>query len=130
MNESKYWPAIAIGANDPCIDNGINAFESYYAVFTKGFEFKNHRLSATLGIYAPFQSSNDKELKKKYGVVFGGLAYQPSFYRDMRFIVEYDSKVFNAGVTARLWKGINVDFYMYKMQKPAAGLRYVYFIKN
>lgn len=131
VSEGKYRPGIAIGITDPFTDHGVNAYESYYGVLTKGMNLGKSRLNLSFGSYVSFKSKAKQDARHKdYGTVFGGLAFEPGFCRNLRLIAEYDSKVYNAGISARFFNHLSVNAFLYDMKNFSAGIRYEYVIKH
>lgn len=129
ISENNYRPGLAIGVTDPFNDGGVNSYESYYGVLTKGFNMGKNRLSLSLGSYLNKKKRNDS-LKKEYGNVFGGFYFVPSFCQNIKLIGEYDSKVCNAGIAVTFLKRFNVNAFLYDMKYLSAGIRYEYVLKH
>lgn len=119
LKEGKWWPALAIGANDPIRDFGRNYYRSIYGVITKHFLFGGHELGLTVG----YQGWTGNENPQKDGV-FGGITYRPSFCPQVCLIAEYDTRDFNLGVTARLWNHVSLHAFTGGFDYIAGGVRY------
>ena len=128
ISEGKYRPGLAIGITDPFNDGGVNSYESYYGVLTKGFNLGNNVLSLSIGSY--LNKKRDDLRKKDFGNVFYGLSFKPAFCKDIKLIGEYDSKVYNAGVEVTLLKHFNINAFLYDMKHLSAGIRYEYVLKH
>lgn len=124
LREGKYCPGFAVGAYDPMFDEGVSAYESYYAVLTKGFDLGKSRLSATLGYYLPIHNNKDAGLKHNYKGIFGAVSFSPSFCRDLDVIAEYDSRKFNVGASIKFLKCLRAHVLTQEFQNVSAGLRY------
>lgn len=124
LREGKWRPGVAVGTQDPLADQGAPAYESYYAVVTKGVDLKGSVLSATLGYYFPFQRNYEKDNKIKNRGVFGGLSFSPSFYRDLAIMAEYDSHHFNVGASVKFLNCVRAHIFTQEFHNVCAGLRY------
>ena len=127
LKEGKWWPSVVIGSNDllttgelnPFLDSGGNRyFSSVYAVGTKHFGFYGHDIGVTVGGHVPFRSRSENK------GVFGGVSYRPAFLKPLEVMAEYDSKVVNVGVSARLFDHFSLYAYCYDFKTVAGGLRY------
>ena len=104
LKERKYWPAIAIGANDVATTSGQGNqyFGAAYLVLSKTIEFNNHAFGGSLGYSYPLFRHN------QFSGVFGGITYSPSFFRQLTLMAEYDSKYFNMGASLFLFKHLYI----------------------
>lgn len=119
LKERKWYPSVVVGTNDPWKDMGNNYFASVYGVMTKGISLaKGDRLAFTAGYYVPLN-----KLCMQEGV-FAGISYSPSFCRMIHLMAEYDSKGFNAGASARLWKHLSIHIFTREFACIAGGIRY------
>lgn len=119
LKEGKYWPAVVIGVNDPFRNTGNNYYGSIYGVLTKGFSLTgNDRLALTAGYFFP---TNDHCVQKG---VFGGVSYQPGFYRDLTVSAEYDTEGVNVGAAVRLWKHVSLHCFTRDFKSVSGGIRY------
>lgn len=133
LKEGKWWPAVAVGANDfinsgiwkslkPSEDNLINGFfRNYYVAATKHFDLKGHELGATLA-YRYF--TNGRKLNHWNGVV-GGITYRPKFFKPLRAILEYAGRDVNFGVDCLLWKHLLLQASLQRFKHPSGGICYV-----
>ena len=119
LKEGKYWPAIAIGTNDPYGTNGKNNkadipanegksnnddgksqyFCNYYIAATKHFPINNHQI----GIHAAYRKWK-RDYNRKWNGLVGGITYQPCFAKNLRVIAEYTGGDINVGADCLLWK--------------------------
>lgn len=102
LKEGKYWPAVAIGAQDPGRtvedDHGDYAyFQNFYVVASKHLDWKRHELGVHLA-YRYFRS----DFNAKWRGVAGGLTYRPAFARNLRVVAEYTGDDINVGADCRL----------------------------
>ena len=103
LKEGKWWPAIAIGAQDPgrtVPDNGDYAyFQNFYLTASKHFAWKRHEWAVHLA-YRYYRS----DFNRKWRGIAGGITYRPSFAKNLRAMVEYTGEDINIGVDCLLWK--------------------------
>lgn len=104
LKEGKYWPAVAIGMQDPgrTVEDkhGDYAyFQNFYAVATKHFDFGQHELGVHLA-YRYYRS----DFNAKWRGVAGGVTYRPAFFRELRLMAEYTGDDVNVGADCRLWR--------------------------
>lgn len=119
LKEGKYWPAIAIGTNDPYstnkkrnkvqvpMDEGKSHngdgksqhFCNYYIAVTKHFPIKKNQI----GIHAAYRKWK-RDYNSKWNGLVGGITYQPSFAPDLRVIAEYTGDDINIGADCLLWR--------------------------
>lgn len=119
LPEGKWWPALAIGANDPIRSLGRNYYRSIYGVLTKHFLFGQHQLGVTVG----YQGWTGKENPLNNGV-FGGITYRPAFCPQVCLTAEYDTREVNMGVTAQLWNHVSLYAFTGGFECIAGGVRY------
>lgn len=119
LKEKKWYPSVVIGTNDPWKDMGNNYFASVYGVITKGFSLADgDRLALTAGYYIPLNKFHVQDGP------FGGVSYSPAFCRNINFMAEYDSKGFNIGVAALVWKHLSLHFFTREFNCVSCGIRY------
>ncbi|WP_347142389.1 YjbH domain-containing protein [Phocaeicola dorei] len=104
LKEGKWWPAIAIGAQDPGRTmedpNGDFAyFQNFYIAATKHFAWKRHELGVHLA-YRYYRS----DFNVKWRGIAGGITYRPAFAKNLRAVVEYTGNDINIGVDYLLWR--------------------------
>lgn len=119
LKEGKWWPALAIGVNDPFKDFGRNYYRSIYGAITKHFLFGGHELGVTAG----YQGWTGNENPLRNGV-FGGITYRPAFCPQVCLTAEYDTRDFNLGITARLWNHVSLHAFTGGFDCIAGGVRY------
>lgn len=110
IREGKWWPAIAIGSNDFVGSptkrhshggSGAGYFCNYYIAATKHIKPHGHDISVNVAYrYCP------NVYNEKWEGVVGGITYRPSFFKDLRAIVEYTGNEVNVGADCLLWKHI------------------------
>lgn len=116
LKEGKWWPAIAVGSNDPystgnprgTIYEGLSSgddsgkpqyFSNFYVAATKHFDLKGHKL----GLHLAYRYWR-RTYNRKWNGPVGGITYQPSFQQNLRLIVEYTGDDVNVGIDWKLWK--------------------------
>lgn len=119
LKEGEYWPAVAVGTNDPYGTDKVQTkvkvpseesqgyygdgksqyFCNYYIVVTKHFDLKGH----SLGIHAAYRKWKRDDNCKWNGIV-GGITLRPRFYEVLRIIAEYTGDDINVGADCLLWK--------------------------
>lgn len=121
LKEGEWWPAIAIGTNDPIGTHGDKGtvhegetpakgdgksqyFSNYYVAATKHFGFK----AGELGIHIACRKFK-RAYNSHWNGVVGGATFRPAFARNMRAIVEYTGEDINVGADCLLWKHLLVQ---------------------
>lgn len=120
IKESRYFPAVVIGANDLLIEGATPYWGAYYGVLTKTIDFHSrHRLAVTAGWYI---HQGDKPAYNKGP--FGGIRYTPSFCKELKLMAEYDTHGWKVGAAMRFWKHLSVNVFTREFTCVSAGLRY------
>lgn len=119
LKESKYIPAVVIGTNDPYRDLGKNYYRAIYGTATKHFLIKGHELAVTVG----YMGWTGDQNAMRNGC-FGGIAYRPSFCKQLRIIAEYDTREVNLGLTAKFWNRLSLHAFTSGFDCMAGGIRY------
>jgi len=108
LKESKYFPAIAIGSNDVLTSNtnsyfspdrGNKYFGTHYVAISKHFNIKGH----TLGLHSAYNILSSEHQTINFPIS-GGISFSPSFYNKLNLIAEYDTRNFNLGGNALVFK--------------------------
>lgn len=107
LKEGKWYPAIALGTNDPAgkSSEGMSGdgkslyFSNFYIAATKHINIKNHQL----GIHVSYRKWN-RSYNQKWNGLVGGFTFSPSFTPDLKLICEYDGEYVNAGADYLLFK--------------------------
>ena len=124
LKEGDYWPAVVVGGNDFITDHGASPYACFYGVMSKHFPVKNiGTFEATVGY------SHSIERGFTYDGVMGGLTFAPAFFPDMRVMGEYDTKGYNVGISAFLFRHLNVTCFTREFKGFNATLSYQYTIK-
>lgn len=121
--EGKWWPAIAIGANDILTFENLGGPNQYfgnaYLVATKNLDVKGNVFGATLGYRYFFSHYN-----KNWTGIVAGLTYRPFFYRDLRIMGELAGRYVNLGIDCLLFKHILLQFSLDKCKYPSGGIAF------
>ena len=104
LKEGKWWPAVALGAQDPARtieDKGGNGayFQNFYIALSKHLTWQGNEFGAHL-TYRYYRS----DFNARWRGVAGGISFRPAFARNCRAMVEYTGDDFNVGVDCYLWR--------------------------
>lgn len=116
LKEKKWWPAVAVGTNDPYGTNSQTGtgrengkpvvgdgksqyFSNYYIAATRHLDLKGH----SIGFHVAYRKWK-RDYNSKWNGPVGGITYQPSFQRNLRMIAEYTGDDVNVGLDWKLWK--------------------------
>lgn len=104
MKEGKYWPALAVGTQDPTRTvedkSGDYAyFNNFYVAASKHLNWKGHELGVHL-TYRYYRS----DFNAKWRGVAGGITYRPAFAPNSRAMLEYTGNDVNVAVDCYLWR--------------------------
>lgn len=119
--EGKWWPSIAIGANDPYGtkfksesrneeqiqtkgDGKSQYFANYYIAATKHINLKEN----SLGVHVAYRHWK-RDYNSRWNGIVGGVTFQPRFQKNLRFIAEYTGNDVNVGFDWLLWKYLLVQ---------------------
>lgn len=112
----KWWPSVAIGSNDPVTTsskrndpnirekNRNQIFANFYIAATKHFNLKGN----SLGVHLAYRHWK-RSYNSKWNGPVGGITFQPSFRKDLRFIAEYTGDDVNVGFDWKLWKHLLIQ---------------------
>lgn len=128
LKEGKYWPAVVVGTNDlfysKSTSDSRSAYACVYGVVSKHVPLQNvGTFEGTLAYAHPIKDGIT------YDGVMGGLSFAPAFFPDMRVMGEYDTRGYNVGVGAFLFKHLNVTCFTREFKGVSATLSYQYTIK-
>ena len=122
--EGKWMPSVLVGCNDIYSDHGDSYYTAVYGTVTKHVDVqKLGTFGATVGYAHPFRAGC------VYDGVFGGVEFRPKGVRCMRVMAEYDTQGFNVGVSALLFRHLNLMVMTREFDKICAGVSYQYTIK-
>lgn len=104
LKEGKYWPALAVGAQDPTRtveDRGGNYayFNNFYVAASKYLNWKGHELGGHL-TYRYYRS----DFNAKWRGIAGGITYRPAFAPNSRAMLEYTGNDVNIALDCYLWR--------------------------
>lgn len=124
LKEGRYWPAVAIGTQDPGRtvpdESGDYAyFLNYYIAATKHWRPGGHELGFHL-TYRYYRSDHNR----KWNGVVGGVTYRPAFASNCRAMVEYTGNDVNVGVDCLLWKHLFIQAALQNGRYFSGGLRF------
>lgn len=124
LKEGKYWPAIALGTQDPgrsdsSLDKEGALFKNYYIAATKHWQPGGHEL----GFHLTYRHYSSEDNRKWNGVV-GGVTYRPAFASNCRAMVEYTGNDLNVGVDCLLWKHLFIQAALQNGRYFSGGLRF------
>ena len=124
LKEGKYWPAMAIGIQDPgrsdsSLDKEGALFKNYYIAATKHWRPGGHELGFHL-TYRRYGS----DYNRKWNGVVGGVTYRPAFASNCRAMVEYTGNDVNVGVDCLLWKHLFIQAALQNGRYFSGGLRF------
>lgn len=124
LKEGKYWPAIALGVQDPgrsdsSLDKEGALFKNYYIAATKHWCPGGHELGFHLA-YRHYSSGDNR----KWNGVVGGVTYRPAFASNCRAMVEYTGNDVNVGVDCLLWKHLFIQAALQNGRYFSGGLRF------
>lgn len=125
LKEGKRIPSFAIGTHDPFSSTNYSFNKCYYGVLSKHFDIDRSVLSASAGYY--YSKANDTDGSKftnVYDGPFGGICFQPAFYKSLKLMAEYDSMGFNVGAAVTLWKYLGIHCFTREFKGVVAGIRY------
>lgn len=125
LKEGMYWPAVAIGVQDP--SNSVSYEEgkdntyvnNYYIAATKHWRPGGHDLGFHL-TYRYYRSDHNR----KWNGVVGGVTYRPAFASNCRAMVEYTGNDVNVGVDCLLWKHLFIQAALQNGRYFSGGLRF------
>jgi hypothetical protein len=124
--ESKYFPSVAIGANDFTKALGLSTastnYSATYAVATKSLEYNSFTISTSLGYGFDVLDLN------RYDFIgfFGGIELQHKSFPKSNLSIEYDSRYIHLGVSHMFFDRIVVKAGLFDFSKPAALIAYTY----
>lgn len=122
LEEKKWWPSIALGANDPITTAGEGnaCFSNFYVAATKHFEWGGHQL----GLHAAYRYWR-RDFNRKWTGPVGAITYSPPFdHHRGRVIVEYTGADFNVGVDYLLFGHVLLQVCLQNGKYFSGGLCY------
>lgn len=133
LKEGRYWPAIAVGANDFIPSdgfknmfkdkrggNGNDFWRNFYIAATKHLELHGNEFGATLAYrYYPSYYNH----RWRGGV--GGLTWRPAFCRDIRVVAEWTGSDVNVGAEYKLLRHFLLQASLQRGKYPSGGFCYM-----
>lgn len=113
LYEGKWWPSVSLGWDDVGdlsifkIGKSLSSnsfFGNLYIAASKHFYIKGYELGAHLS-YRYYTYAKNKDRRG----IAGGFTIRPSFFRQLRGIVEWDGIGVNAGVDMLLWNRLLIQ---------------------
>ena len=121
--EGQWWPSVLIGANDFFSSHGDSYYAAVYGVVTKTLPVRSLGVfSATAGFARPIR------MGVLYDGVFGGVSFSPVFAPQLRVMGEYDTRGFNVGIGAQLFRHLNLTCFTREFKGISATVSYQYTI--
>jgi len=124
LREGRWWPSVVVGANDIYSDHGGSRYACFYGVATKNIALPR---IGTLGLTAGYAYARKKGTT--YDGVMGGFSFSPAFWPALRIMGDYDTRGFNVGAGAILFKHLCLTCFTNKMKGVNATVSYRYTIK-
>ena len=121
--EGKWWPSVLIGSNDFYSSHGLSYYAAVYGVVTKTLPIKGlGKFAVTAGYAKPI----------RFGVLykgaFGGASFSPAFAPMVRVMGEYDTRGYNVGIGAHLFRHLNLTCFTRELKGISATISYQYTI--
>jgi hypothetical protein len=122
IREDQWWPSVVIGGNDVWGasdggESGSNYYRNYYIALSKHVTLGDQLIGGHVAYRKWKLDSN-----RKWDGVVGGITVNPSFYRPLRLMCEWDGNEVNVGADCRLFKYFLVQCAFIDMHRFNAGL--------
>lgn len=122
VREAKWWPSVVFGGQDVwgSFDKGeskSNFYRNYYVATSKHFSL----LKQYIGVHLAYRHWK-LDCNKKWNGVVGGLTFQPSFFRPLRVIGEYDGDGVNVGADCTLFRYVMLQASLQRCQYFSGGI--------
>lgn len=122
VREKKWWPSVVIGGQDVWGskdrgESGSNYYRNFYIAASKHVDLWKQSFGFHLAYRYWWLKGN-----KRWNGVVGGLTYQPSFYKPLRFIGEYDGQYANIGADCTLWRYVTLQASLQKCKYFSGGI--------
>ena len=125
LPEGKYWPSVVLGGNDIySLTKKGSKYACFFGVATKHIEFPHFGI---FGISAGYAKPHKKGTA--YDGVFGGLSFSPAFLPEMKVMGDYDTRGFNVGASALLFRHLNLTCFTNEFKGVNGTISYQYTIK-
>lgn len=126
LKESKYIPALAVGANDFTKALGLSTaptnYSATYIVGTKSFDFNALTLSTTLGYGMDVLDLN----RYDFLGAFGGVELSHNRFASSTVALEYDTRNLHLSVGHTFFDRLVLKAGLWGLKKPAAMIAYKY----
>jgi len=124
LKEGKWWPAVVIGANDIYTSRqGWSKYRNFHGVITKHFPIRS---------FGTFAATAGYSYARKEGIAYdgimGGLSFSPAFCPELRLMGDYDTRGYNVGLSAFLFRHLNLTCFTHKFKGVNATVSYQYTI--
>ena len=124
LKEGRWWPAVVFGANDIYSDHGDSKYANIYGVATKHFPIRSIGTFAATAGYSYARKSGTT-----YDGFMGGLSFSPEFCPELRVMGDYDTRGINVGMSAFLFRHLNLTCFTHKFKGVNATVSYQYTIR-
>ena len=126
LKESKYIPAIVVGANDFTKAIGLSTaptnYSSTYVVGTKSFKYLEYQFATSLGY-----GLDVLELDRyDFLGIFGGVEIRHNQLANSSLSLEYDSKNIHLSIGHTFFNRLVIKAGLWDLKKPAAMIAYKY----
>jgi len=127
FKEKIFLPAIVLGLQDASAILGDTClactnYSATYFVGSKNFKTEFGDFDLSLGYAFDFL-----ELKSKdYEGVFGGISFNPNFYKSASILFEHNSKGINTGISLTVFSRFNLMFGLWNLDKPTFSFNYLF----
>jgi len=127
LKESKYIPALTIGAQDFTSFLGLSCdtcvnYGGTYAVFTKSFNYSSFIIKPTLG----YASDTFKLYRYDFLGAFGGVELSHKRFASSTVALEYDTRNLHLSVGLTFFDRLVLKAGLWGLKKPAAMIAYKY----
>ncbi|MDA0326594.1 MAG: YjbH domain-containing protein [Bacteroidetes bacterium] len=124
--ESKYIPAIVVGANDFTKALGLSTastnYSATYVVGTKSFKYLNYQFAASLGY-----GQDVLELDRyDFLGIFGGVEIRHNQLANSSLSLEYDTRNIHLSIGHTFFDRLVIKAGLWDLKKPAAMIAYKY----
>lgn len=122
VREANWWPSIVIGGQDVIgsEDKGHSGSYKYKNFYIAGSKHK-FLFGQYVGVHLAYRHFK-QDYNKKWNGVVGGLTLQPSFYRPLRFIGEFDGEYVNIGADCTLFRYVMLQASLQNFQYFSGGI--------
>lgn len=122
LKEKTYIPAITIGVHDfyttSASSKGNQFFGATYIVFTKHLKFKANDIGLTSGY------GTDILRNSQFIGLFGGFSINPSLFKPIKLMAEYDCNGVNLGGSLLLFRHLHILAMAQHLKYFAGGIAY------